>query len=123
VGLVVALFPARVRDAFEKLALEEPDEVSPRPSFTPAIRADGVIFVAVSALGGTVSRVSMYVLGLAGGIAPLVPKWARQFSTTVSHENPETVEWKDGLVPVLRGFGMLYLLVASNEVENRRRKT
>jgi hypothetical protein len=41
----------------------------------------------------------------------------------ISYENPETVEWKDGLVPVTRGFGVLYLLIALNEVKNHRRET
>jgi hypothetical protein len=122
VGLVMALVPARVREAFEKLALKKSDEVSPSPSFTPAIRAEGVMFVVVSVLGGTVYRVSMYVLGLAGAIALFVPKRALRLSMNIAYENPETVEWKDGLVPVIRGFGVLYLLIAWNEVNNRSRE-
>ncbi|MFB1063065.1 hypothetical protein [Natrinema sp. H-ect4] len=123
VGLIMALVPARVREAFEQLALKNSDKVSPRPSFTPAIRAEGVIFVVVSVLGGTAYRVSMYVLGLAGAIALFVPKRALQFSMNISYENPETVEWKDGLVPVIRGFGVLYLLISLDEVKNRSRET
>ncbi|MFC6987763.1 hypothetical protein ACFQJD_01610 [Haloplanus sp. GCM10025708] len=123
VGLVMALVPARVREAFEELALKTSDEVSPRPSFTPAIRAEGVMFVVVSVLGGAVYRVSMYVLGLAGAIALFVPKQALRFSMNIAYENPETVEWKDRLVPVIRGFGVLYLLIALNEVKNRSRET
>ena len=123
VGLVMALVPARVREAFEKLALKKSDEVSPSPSCTPAIRTEGVIFVVVSVLGGTVYRVSMYVLGLAGAIALFVPKQALRFSMNIAYENPGTVEWKDGLVPVIRGFGVLYLFIALNEVKNRSRET
>lgn len=123
VGLVMALVPSRVREAFEELALKTSDNVSPRPSFTPAIRTEGVIFVVVSVLGGTVYRVSMYVLGLAGAIALFVPKQALRFSMNIAYENPETVEWKDGLVPVIRGFGVLYLFIALNEVKNRSRDT
>jgi hypothetical protein len=41
----------------------------------------------------------------------------------IAYENPETVEWKDGLVPVIRGFGVLYLFIALNEVKNRSRET
>jgi len=51
--------------------------------------------------------VSMYVLGLAGAIALFVPKRALQFGMNIVYENPETVEWKGRLVPVIRGFGVL----------------
>ena len=61
----------------------------------------------VSVLGGTVYRVSMYLLGLAGAIALFAPKQALRFSMNTSYENSETIEWKDGLVPVIRGFGVL----------------
>jgi len=123
VGLVMSLVPARVRETFERLAFNRSDETSPSPSFTPAIRAEGVIFVAVSLLGGTVYRVSMYVLGLAGAVALFVPKQALRFSMNIAYENSEAIEWKDGLVPVIRGFGVLYLLIALNEVKNRSRET
>lgn len=123
VGLVMALVPARVREAFEQLALKKSRKVSPSPSFTSAIRTEGIIFVVVSLLGGRLYRVSMYVLGLAGAIALFVPKQALRFSMNISYENPETVEWKDGLIPLIRGFGVLYLLIALNEAINRSRET
>jgi hypothetical protein len=71
----------------------------------------------VSVLGGTVYRVSMYLLGLSGAIALFVPKQALRFSMNISYESSEAIEWKDGLVPVIRGFGVLYLLIAFNEVK------
>jgi hypothetical protein len=65
----------------------------------------------------------MYLLGLAGAIALFAPKQALRFSMNTSYENSETIEWKDGLVPVIRGFGVLYLLIAFNEVKNRNQET
>jgi hypothetical protein len=123
IGLVMALVPARVREAFEQLALKSSGEVSPTPSFIPAIRMEGAIFVVVSGLGGTVYRVSMYVLGLAGAIALFVPEWTLRFSMNIAYENPETVEWRDGLVSAIRVFGVMYLLIALNEIKNRSRDT
>jgi hypothetical protein len=80
------------------------------------------MFVIVSLLGGTAYRVSMYVLGLAGAIALFVPKQALRFSMNIFYEHAEEIEWKDGVVPAIRMFGVLYLLFALNEIKNRSRK-
>jgi hypothetical protein len=118
-GLVMALSPTRVRETYEQLALKNPGEVSPKPSFTPAIRAEGLIFVLVSVLGGRAYRVSMYVLGMAGVTALLVPKQALRFSMTYSYEHPENIEWKEGLTTLIRAFGVLYLFIAFDQLRNR----
>jgi hypothetical protein len=121
-GLVIALVPGRVRETYEQLAFKNPDEVSAKPSFTLAIRAEGLIFVLIGLLGERAYRASMHVLGLAGAIALVVPKQALQVSINVSYERPETIEWKDGLIPLIRAFGVLYLLIACNEVKSRNRE-
>ena len=41
-GLVTALFPTRVRETFEQLTLKNPGGMSSKPSFTPAIRVEGL---------------------------------------------------------------------------------
>lgn len=118
-GIVMALFPEQVRGLYERLAFENPEEVRARSTFSPAIRAEGIGFVLVSILGGRAYKASMYVLGLAGAIALVVPKQALRFSEAYAYEQPETIEWNRGLVGAIRCFGVLYLLIALNALTNR----
>jgi hypothetical protein len=114
-GIVVALFPDGVRRQYERLAFENPDECTPRPSFSTAIRTEGLLFVLVSVLGGTAYRATLFLFGLAGGIAFLVPERALGFSLKVSYDRPETLEWNEHLIPVIQlvGVGCVLLVVAA----------
>lgn len=121
-GIVIALFPAQVRELYEQFAFKNPDEATAKPSFQSAIRTEGLIFVLISVIGGKTYDASMYVLGLAGAVALFVPEQALRFSMNYSYDRPETIEWNDGLITVIRGFGVLYLLLAFNSLNNRRNR-
>jgi hypothetical protein len=121
-GIVIALFPAQVRELYEQFAFKNPDEATAKPSFQSAIRTEGLIFVLISVIGGKTYDASMYALGLAGAIALFVPKQALRFSMNYSYDRPETIEWNDGLITVIRCFGVLYLLLTFNALNNRRKK-
>lgn len=120
-GVVVALFPDGVREQYERLAFENPDECTPRPSFGTAIRVEGLLFVLVSVVGGRAYRVSMALFGLAGGMALLVPERALGVSLEVSYDRPETLEWNDHLIAVIRLFGVVYVLLAVDALTRRTR--
>lgn len=118
-GIVIALFPGHIRELYERFAFRNPDEVQAKPSFCPAIRAEGLIFVFVSVVGGRVYNASMYVLGLAGTIALFIPEQALRFSMNHTYEQPETIEWNERLIPIIRCFGALYLFLAFNALNDR----
>lgn len=63
------MFPAKIRDFYERFAFENPEEVNAKPSVTPAIRVEGLLFVLVSMLGGKAYRASLYLLRVAGTVA------------------------------------------------------
>ncbi len=62
-------FLAKIRDFYERFASENPEEVNAKPSVTPAIRVEGLLFVLVSMLGGKAYRASLYLLRVAGTVA------------------------------------------------------
>jgi len=119
-GVVVAVFPDDVRRQYERLAFENPDECTPRPSFSTAIRTEGLLFVLASVLGGRAYRATLALFGLAGGMALLVPERALRFSLAVSYDRPETLEWNEHLVAVVRLFGVVYVLLAVRSLSERR---
>lgn len=120
-GVVVAAFPDGVREQYERLAFENPGECSPRPSFGTAIRAEGLLFVLVSVLGGRAYRATLFLFGLAGGVALLVPERALGVSLNVSYDRPETLVWNEHLVAVIRLFGVVYVLLAVDALIRRTR--
>ncbi|WP_458190399.1 hypothetical protein [Haladaptatus sp. NG-WS-4] len=123
IGVIIALFPAKIRYLYEQFALKNPDEVNAKPWFTPAIRAEGIVFLLVSIAGGKAYTASMYVLGIAGAVALFIPKQALKLSEDYAYERPETIEWNEGLVTVIRCFGLVYLLIALSALFNRNRDT
>ncbi|WP_224333382.1 hypothetical protein [Haloprofundus halobius] len=119
-GLTLALFPERVREIYERLALDNPDDCVAKASFHPAIRTEGLLFVATSLLGGSAYAWQTNALGATGVVALLFPKRSLDFSAALTYEHPEAVEWRDGLVTAVRGFGILYVAVALSEAKKRR---
>ncbi|MDJ1434244.1 hypothetical protein [Halostagnicola sp. A-GB9-2] len=121
IGVIITLFPAKIRYLYEQFALKNPDAVNVKPWFIPAIRAEGLLIVLVSVFGGKVYRMSLYLLGLAGAVALFFPRRALRISANYSYEEPERIEWNKGLVQAIRCFGVLYLLIALDALTNLNR--
>lgn len=111
-GVVMALFPDRIRTAYEQFALKNPDECVRKPSYGPAIRVEGLVLAVTSLIGGRPFAWLMNLLGVAGVFAMFFPTRSLKLSSTVTFENPEEIEWRDGFSTVIRGFGALYVGLA-----------
>lgn len=122
-GAIMVLFPMQTRTLYERLAYENPGEVRAKPSSNPAIRAEGIVFLLVSVVGGKAYIASMYVLGTAGAVALLVPKQALRFSENYAYEPPETLQCNEGLITAIRCFGLVYLLIALSALTEGNRDT
>ena len=123
IGVIIALFPAKIRSFYEEFALKNPDEVNAKPWFIPAIRAEGLVFLIVSIAGGKAYTASMYVLGVAGAVALFIPKRALKLTENYAYDRPDTIEWNEGFVTVIRCFGLGYILIALSALFNRNRDT
>lgn len=120
VGVITALFPDRILELFEEIALQDVEETTTREWIRSGIRVEGVLVAAVSLLGGRAYAWMMNLTGLFGGIVLVVPELYRDFAIDILYENPDDVEWDEGFDRIVRVIGIAYLLVAAREFLRRR---
>ncbi len=118
-GIVEALFPARITDLHEKLAYENPDEVVRKEWLLSVVRAEGIVVGAVSLLGGRGYAWLLNFMGLAGAVAACFPSQYHHFATRLIYENPDEIESTDRLSTIIRGLGLLYLFVCLRAWKHR----
>jgi len=70
-GIVEALFPARLTDWFENTAYENPDDVVRKEWLLSVVRAEGVVLALVSLLGGRGYAWLLNTMGFVGQSRPV----------------------------------------------------
>jgi|AntRauMinimDraft_4_1070384.scaffolds.fasta_scaffold04962_2 hypothetical protein len=119
-GGLTALVPDRIVDTFERVAVENADEVEPRSKLLPTLRAEGVFIVAIALIGGRAYAWTMYVTGAFGAVLLTAPRLYRAIAARFVFDDPDAVEWNDGFDRVLRLVGALYVLLGLRELRRRR---
>ncbi|GAA0506517.1 hypothetical protein SAMN04488066_101187 [Halorubrum aquaticum] len=120
VGALTALFPDRMVDAFETVAIEE-DGADTRPWVGSAVRAEGVLAVAVALLGGRTYAWLLNLTGVFGVVVFAFPEAYREFAARFLYERSEEVRWADRSTRILKAIGVAYALAALREFRRRRR--
>jgi hypothetical protein len=111
-GIVELLFPERLIDYGERLALENPDECELEPWVTTLARLEGLAFLWF-VLRDRASLVTFRSLfGITGLLAVLSPTGFLDYWTGVVYEDHRRCEWKPWVVPVTRLIGVCYLALA-----------
>ncbi|AXR77352.1 hypothetical protein [Natrarchaeobaculum sulfurireducens] len=110
----MALFPDSVLEAFENVALENPEECTANPYIVPAIRAEGTLYALASVVGGRTYRWLLGIGGVAGVVVALFPDRYLEFGAEIAYENPEAVDWNDDFVTAVRVLGVVLVLLALN---------
>ena len=118
-GVVMALFPDAVLEAFEDVALENPEECTAKPYLVPAVRVEGVVYALASVVGGRAYRWLLGIGGVAGVVVALFPDRYLAFGAELAYENPEDVEWSDDFVTAVRVLGVVLVLLALSAVRSR----
>ena len=118
-GVVMALFPDAVLEAFEDVALENPEECTANPYIVPAIRAEGAVYALASVVGGRTYRWLLGIGGVAGVVVALFPDRYLEFGAELAYENPEDVAWNDDFVTAVRVLGVVLVLLALNAARPR----
>lgn len=119
-GVLAALFPNGMIDVFEGLAVENRDECTRTPWISSGIRAEGLVVIAASLIGGRPYARLTDLTGLFGAVVLLFPRLYRGVAGALLYENPDVVEWDNRLDERVRLIGALYVLLAIRAFGRRR---
>ena len=118
-GILMALFPERVTDRYQRLAFENPEAAVGKGWLNSAVRAEGLVIALVSLVGGRGYGWLLNLMGIAGGIVLLFPKRYLDWGASVAYRNPEEIEWTGWVPTVARGLGVLYVVGSLREYKRR----
>lgn len=119
-GVITTLFPDRVIDVFEAIAISDAGNASTRPWFRSSIRAEGVLITIACLFGGRLYGAMMNVTGVFGAVVLLSPDVYRKIATAIVYDQPGQVKWNEQFTSVVRVIGVLYVWVAIRAFKRRR---
>ncbi|GAB7095217.1 hypothetical protein JCM30237_23700 [Halolamina litorea] len=106
---------ALVRNA-ERLAMENPDECEWRSWVMPGARLEGLLFlVAMWRSDVSYARFKRF-LGLVGLLALLFPRAYIDYGTRMAYTSTSTPKWRPWVYVGTRLVGLVYVLVALDEL-------
>lgn len=115
-GLLWVLAPDRLAQATERWATETPGVPELRSWVVPAIRIEGALYVLIAWRGGGPSAALKKFLGGVGLFALAYPEQFVDYGTRLAYRNPEECEWKSWVYTMARFVGLVYLLMAIDEL-------
>jgi hypothetical protein len=118
-GVLTALVPDRIVNAFEAIAVENPEENTAHSWFGPLIRVEGVVLTLAALRDDRLYAWLMNVTGIFGAVLVFIPGLYERIAGLLVYENPESVEWNEHLTDGVRVIGIVYVLLAL--LDRRRR--
>ena len=119
VGIIEILAPEEFLVTAERFALENPEECARKPWVLPFARAEGLFFVWLAWRGGDSLSTFKAFLGIVGLVALFNPRVFVDHAAEIAYADADRCEWKAWCYPVTRLVGILYVLVALDELRNR----
>lgn len=119
-GIITALFPDKILDVFEAVAIENPDESATKSWVRSGIQAEGIVVTIASLIGGRAYARMMDLTGMFGAVILLFPRLYRRFAITLLYEHPDEVEWNHRFTDGVRIIGALYVVFAIRALIKRR---
>lgn len=120
VGIVELLTPEALIDAAERIALENPDECELRPWVLPGARVEGLTFLVLMWRSDETYSAFKKYLGLFGLLALLFPRTYVDSGSKLAYTDATDPDWRPWVYPGTRAVGLLYLLVAIDELRTGR---
>ena len=118
-GVILALFPNRVIEWYEQVAFADRGESSPKTWLSPAIRAEGIVFIFASLTGGILYRGLMIGTGVAGILAFLFPKQYLNTGIKIAYTHGSDIVWKRLFITTARILGGCYAIAAFKSVRKQ----
>lgn len=119
-GVVTTLFPERIIDVFEGVAIDNPGESVTKPWTGAWIRAEGIVVTIVSLVGGRAFHRMTDLMGVFGVIVLTFPRLYHRFASAFLYENPDEIDWNSRFTSSVRIIGALYVLLAIRAFTKRR---
>lgn len=116
VGIVELLTPDALIDAAEQIALDNPDECELRPWVVPGARVEGLVFLVLMWRSDESYSAFKGLLGIVGLLALLFPRAYIEYGSRLAYTNATDPRWKPWVYPGTRAVGLLYILVALDEL-------
>lgn len=119
-GVLTTLFPGRIIEVFERLAIDDPGDSAIKSWIGSAFRGEGVLVAVASLVGGRAYAWMMNLTGIFGVFVLVSPDLYRRFATAFLYERPEQIEWNDRFTTVVRFVGVFYVFLAARAFNRRR---
>ncbi|EFW91326.1 hypothetical protein ZOD2009_14496 [Haladaptatus paucihalophilus DX253] len=120
IGLIELLSPEALIERAERLALDNPDDCELQSWIVPIARVEGLAFVTlVWRSDASYSRLKRF-LGVIGVLALMYPHAYVDYGSELVYVDAAECEWKSWVYPWTRIVGLLYVLVAVNEMRKGR---
>ncbi|MDG5818167.1 hypothetical protein [Natronococcus sp. A-GB7] len=116
-GVVAALVPEKTIQLFERFALEEPGDRPLEPRARTVIRAEGVLTMGATLLGGAAYARLLKLTGAFGAVLLLFPGVYQRFAARLLYGDPEAVEWNEAFADRARLIGVSYLLLGARALQ------
>ena len=115
-GIVELLFPRRVIDVAERIAMENPKALELRDWTVTVARLEALVYLAFVLRGDTSAPWFRRLFGLFGAFAFLVPRKCMGLGTRLAYRNYDECKWKPWVETATRVVGLFYVLVAVTEL-------
>lgn len=117
---VEVLAPAALIESAERVAIENPGECEWRSWVVPGARLEGVVILWLLWRSDGSYAALKRLLGLVGLLALLFPRAYVDYGSGVAYTGSSSPEWKPWVYTGTRLVGLLYVLVALDELRSHR---
>lgn len=116
VGVIELVAPEALIDTAERLALENPDECELKAWVVPGARVEGILFLFLMWRSDASYSTFKKFLGMIGILALIYPRAYIDYSAQLAYTDADTCAWKPWVYPATRFIGLLYILIALDEL-------
>jgi hypothetical protein len=116
--LVETLAPEALINTAERIALDNPEECDPKSWVIPGARLEGLVFLGVMWRSDASYSSFKKFPGVIGLLALLYPRTYVDYGAKCAYTDASTCEWKPWVYIGTRVVGLLYVLIAINDLRS-----